>query len=152
MRVSSSASAKPFMTTSMMGFGAFLARQQGLGSGFYPGQHGVLGRVLPALFALNDLLRTTPQEPLLRDFWMPGVEVMIARSPEGSVKGLFLAAQGGHNAESHNHNDVGNFIVYADGEPRLNRYWRGNLYCENIQQGQIRHLDYAVCIPQPPDD
>jgi hypothetical protein len=26
---------------------------------------------------------------------------------------------GGHNDESHNHNDVGNFIVYADGRPVL---------------------------------
>jgi hypothetical protein len=30
-----------------------------------------------------------------------------------------VAAQGGHNAESHNHNDVGNFIVYYDGLPVL---------------------------------
>ncbi len=41
------------------------------------------------------------------------------RSSEGSAEGLYLAAQGGHNAESHNHNDVGNFIVYADGEPAI---------------------------------
>jgi hypothetical protein len=44
---------------------------------------------------------------------------MGARSFEGSAKGLYLAAKGGHNAESHNHNDVGNFIVYADGYPVL---------------------------------
>ena len=30
-----------------------------------------------------------------------------------------MAAKGGHNAESHNHNDVGNFIVYADGYPAI---------------------------------
>jgi hypothetical protein len=28
-------------------------------------------------------------------------------------------AKGGHNAESHNHNDIGNFVVYADGKPAL---------------------------------
>lgn len=38
--------------------------------------------------------------------------------PTGS-EGLYLAAKGGHNAESHNHNDVGNFIVYADGYPAI---------------------------------
>jgi hypothetical protein len=32
---------------------------------------------------------------------------------------LFFAAKGGHNAESHNHNDVGSFIVYYDGQPAL---------------------------------
>ncbi len=32
---------------------------------------------------------------------------------------LFTAFKGGHNNESHNHNDAGNFIVYFDGEPWL---------------------------------
>ncbi len=33
--------------------------------------------------------------------------------------GLFAAIKGGHNAENHNHNDVGSFVVYADGEPQI---------------------------------
>ncbi len=33
------------------------------------------------------------------------------------MRGFFLGAQGGHNAESHNHNDVGNFVVAVDGTP-----------------------------------
>ncbi len=49
----------------------------------------------------------------VRDVWFPDVQVMTARSPNG----LFVAAHGGHNAESHNHNDVGDFILYADGQP-----------------------------------
>jgi hypothetical protein len=44
---------------------------------------------------------------------------MGARSYPDSSRGLYLAAKGGHNAESHNHNDVGNFIVYAGGRPVL---------------------------------
>lgn len=32
---------------------------------------------------------------------------------------LYAAVKGGHNAESHNHNDVGSFILYADGEPHV---------------------------------
>jgi hypothetical protein len=44
---------------------------------------------------------------------------MAARSHPDSEKDLYFAAKGGHNAESHNHNDVGNFIVYADGRPLL---------------------------------
>ena len=51
--------------------------------------------------------------------WLPGIQIMAARVREGSADGLYLAAQGGHNAESHNHNDVGNFIVYANGEPAI---------------------------------
>jgi len=34
-------------------------------------------------------------------------------------KHLFTAFKGGHNNESHNHNDVGSFIVYFDEEPWL---------------------------------
>ena len=32
-------------------------------------------------------------------------------------KGFFLACKGGHNAESHNHNDSGGVIVYKNGKP-----------------------------------
>ena len=58
-------------------------------------------------------------EPLERDFWFGELEVMGARSFRGLNEGFYLAAKGGHNAESHNHNDIGNFIVYADGLPVL---------------------------------
>jgi len=44
---------------------------------------------------------------------------MAARERPGSARGLYVAAWGGHNAQSHNHNDVGNVIVYADGQPVL---------------------------------
>ena len=43
---------------------------------------------------------------------MPNLQVYTWRK-----NGLFAAIKGGHNGESHNHNDIGNFIVYADGEP-----------------------------------
>ena len=103
----------------MVGFGAHVARGQRLGEGIVPGQFGVLGRVLPALFVLQDLQKATPSDACLRDSWFPGIQVMMARSAEGTAEGFFLAAQGGHNDESHNHNDVGNFIVSLDGEPLI---------------------------------
>lgn len=55
--------------------------------------------------------------PFLRDVWLEGIQVMAAREHGGTDKGLYLAAKGGHNNESHNHNDVGSFIVYHDGKP-----------------------------------
>jgi len=103
----------------MARFGAYLARQQHLGEDYIRGSFGCLGRVLPTLFNLEELSKATPKEPLVRDFWLPELQVMAARSFEGSTKGLYLAAKGGHNDESHNHNDVGNFIVYSDGYPVL---------------------------------
>jgi hypothetical protein len=103
----------------LAGYGAFLARQQRLGEGAVRGSFGVLGRTLPALFQLRELGAAAPREPIFRDVWLPGLQVMSARSQAGSASGLYLAAKGGHNAESHNHNDVGNFIIYADGVPAL---------------------------------
>jgi hypothetical protein len=50
---------------------------------------------------------------------MPGIGVMTARLHQASVHGLYVAAEAGNNGKSHNHNDVGNFIVYADGEPAI---------------------------------
>jgi hypothetical protein len=110
---------KSIQDEEMMGFGAFLAKKQGLGEDYISGSFGTLGRVLPALFHLEELLAAEPKEPLARDFWLPELQVMGARSFEGSNRSFYVAAKGGHNGESHNHNDVGNFIVYADGYPAL---------------------------------
>jgi len=50
---------------------------------------------------------------------LPDLQVFNARQKAGSTQGLFFAAKGGTNAESHNHNDIGNFIVYSEGKPVL---------------------------------
>ncbi len=103
----------------MMGFGAFLARRQGIGDESRIARNGSLGRLLPDLIGVRELKDARPAEPLLRDFWFPDLQVMGARSYPDTSKGLYFAAKGGHNAESHNHNDVGNFIVYSGGKPVL---------------------------------
>lgn len=51
--------------------------------------------------------------------WIEGIQVMAQRQHADTGRGLFLAVKGGNNAEQHNHNDIGNFIVYADGEPLI---------------------------------
>jgi len=100
--------------TEMQSFGAWLAtlttQRQGVDS---------LPRQLPALFTLAAMADTPAMPPLTRDVWLPDTQMMVARAEGGSTVGLFLAAKGGHNAESHNHNDVGHFTVYADGQPVL---------------------------------
>ena len=78
-----------------------------------------IGRQLPALFALEEALAVRTDPPRVRDVWLEDIQVMAARDREDSAGGLYVAAKGGHNAESHNHNDVGNFIVYVDGQPAL---------------------------------
>ncbi len=99
----------------MMAHGAFAA--------FFRDERGIpgdsIGRQLPALFTLAEFRQARRSQALFRDAWLPGIQVMTARTQEGSAQGLYLAAQGGHNAESHNHNDVGNFIVFSNGAPAI---------------------------------
>jgi hypothetical protein len=99
----------------MSGFGAFLAQRRGQ---YTPGS-STLGRILPALLITDEVTAAPAREPLLADVWLPDLQFMAARSAAGSSEGLYLSAFGGHNAQSHNHNDVGNFVVYADGKPVL---------------------------------
>jgi hypothetical protein len=80
---------------------------------------GGLARALQALFCVNDLRRTRPTAPRRDDVWLPGIQVVVARPAPSSQHGFTLAAKGGHNGESHNHNDVGNFVVYQTGRPVL---------------------------------
>ena len=79
---------------------------------------GSLLRVLPNLFCCQSLGEPA-EPPYVRDVWLDGIQVMAAREREGADTGLYLAVKGGHNAESHNHNDVGQFVVYSDGQPVL---------------------------------
>jgi hypothetical protein len=51
--------------------------------------------------------------------WFGGIQVLTARDRAGSTEGLFFSAKGGTNGESHNHNDIGNFLLYCDSVPVL---------------------------------
>lgn len=79
------------------------------------GNFPTLGRELCFLSHFNEFKTEVSQEPGISDAWLPNLQLMTARNS----KGLFVAMKGGHNDESHNHNDVGSFIVYADGTPLL---------------------------------
>lgn len=86
-------------------------------------QHGLnpddLGDFLQAVEVCGDMERERPVAPMPVASWLDRIQVMTVRAKGGTAKGLFVAAQGGHNGESHNHNDVGNFTVYANGRPVL---------------------------------
>ena len=76
------------------------------------GNFPTLGRELFFLRHIREFMAEQPHEPLLKDVWLPDLQIMTAR--RGS---LYVAMKGGHNGESHNHNDVGSFIVYSNSEP-----------------------------------
>lgn len=71
-----------------------------------------LPRELLFLRHIRQFVQEQPREPKLKSTWLPDLQIMTTREP-------FVAFKGGHNGESHNHNDVGSFIVYMDGEPLL---------------------------------
>jgi len=100
----------------LVGLGAYEAARQYEDN---PCVSDSIGRQLRALFVLEDALAASATPPLLRDVWLEDIQVTAARDREGTSAGLYVAAKGGHNAESHNHNDVGQFIVYADGQPLI---------------------------------
>jgi hypothetical protein len=83
------------------------------------GANGSVARTLSAMFD-REWADSPPREfPMPAQAWLSATGVLTARSRAGSGAGLFLAAKAGHNAESHNHNDVGSFIVALDGRPLL---------------------------------
>lgn len=81
----------------------------------------VLEEMGAKLEKLNSELASVPAETVLAGLrsdvpsavWYPETEFCYLRDGAGS----FFAAKGGFNNESHNHNDVGTFILYADGSP-----------------------------------
>ncbi len=83
------------------------------------GPNSSLGRLLAAI--TDDEWAAAPPAPFPAPLqsWLPDTGVLAAREREGDTAGLFLAAKAGHNDESHNHNDVGSFIIALDGRPLL---------------------------------
>ncbi|MBQ1865554.1 MAG: heparinase II/III family protein, partial [Bacteroidales bacterium] len=77
----------------------------GIGSDIY--------RIFEAMTIQKELAETPPEEIREPFVWYPETEFCYLSDPEG----LFVAAKGGNNDESHNHNDVGTFILYMDNQP-----------------------------------
>ena len=72
-----------------------------------------LTRVLDLLFhePAGEAETAAEKEP---DAWLPDLQVRLLRRG-----GWTLVCKGGHNGENHNHNDVGTFILFRDGEPAV---------------------------------
>jgi len=88
------------------------------------------------LFLQEEFQNTPKRLPFPKDVWLPDLQVMIARDREGVSDGFYLAAKGGNNAESHNHNDIGNFVVYYDGQPLLIDVGSGRYTARTFNDGR----------------
>lgn len=84
-------------------------------------------RIFDAAEAECEYKNMTPVIPKLQDCYYDSVQVMTKRF----ANGIFFAAKGGNNDESHNHNDVGNFILYKNNKPFI------------IDSGNMRYTKYT---------
>lgn len=81
---------------------------------------GHLNNIVSLLFAEGRDYKQpedAPMEIKKKDVWYETGQVLVTRETENQNSGFFLSAKAGHNFESHSHNDVGNYIVYCDGQP-----------------------------------
>lgn len=66
-------------------------------------------RSLQSLLYYNDLIKVAPKHDMPAVTWYPETEFCYMKNKNG----MFVAAKGGFNNESHNHNDAGTFSLYV---------------------------------------
>jgi len=120
----------------MMRFGAYYRKPE----------DGVVGnfhyfRNFYALFMQDEFQKAEAGLPLPNNVWLPDLQVFAARDKTGTTDGFYVAAKGGHNDESHNHNDIGNYVVYYNGQPLLIDVGRGT-YTAKTFSGQRYDIWY----------
>lgn len=96
----------------MQSFGKYLSENQKFAA-------SDIFETLNYLFDYKAIKQTPAKEPLLPDVDYPQTQIVVARDQKDSDKGFYFAAKGGNNDESHNHNDVGSFVLYYDAQPFL---------------------------------
>jgi len=102
----------------MMGFASFLAKRKG--------------------YTSNKKLNDYPAwEPFQKSFWFPENQIAGGFDNDRSANGFYLVAKGGHNEESHNHNDIGTCIVHFNKKPIL--IDAGKLYYTKYSFGDKRY-------------
>ncbi len=72
-------------------------------------------RTMQTLLIREELEATTPNHITPLHIWYPETEFCYMKNKSG----MFFAAKGGYNDESHNHNDAGSFSVWINNSPIL---------------------------------
>jgi len=114
-----------------------------------------LFRTMENLRFHNELVQTRPAVSKSPFSWYPETEFCYMRNQNG----FFLAAKGGYNAESHNHNDMGSFSLYLDETPMIidagvGTYTRQTFSDERYSiwtmQSNYHNLPMINCVAQAP--
>jgi hypothetical protein len=111
-------------------------------------------RNLQYLIHLQEIENTIPKLPQALFTWYPQTELCYMRN----TKGFFFGAFGGHNDQSHNHNDVGSFILFFENNPvfidaGVGTYTRetfGNRYSLWTMQSDYHNLPLINGVSQGP--
>ncbi len=102
---------KAVNSAEMQTFAAYLAQA---GSSVASANAGVdFFRSIEDIRTSSELSQVIPALPEVSSTWYPQTQVCYLRNEAG----FFLAAKAGFNKESHNHNDVGTFLLYVDAIP-----------------------------------
>lgn len=96
----------------MKGFASYLAGRTNSGSYMDGGRD--LFRTFENLKTFDEVKAVSPALFSEAYAWYPQTEFCYMRQGD-----FFFAGKGGYNAESHNHNDVGTFILYYKNQPVL---------------------------------
>lgn len=107
---------KLFKDQKLLGFASYL-NVRNKAAEHYEMNH--LHAFFSALGLQENLKGLKPKAPYVSSAWFPDIQVLTARQVEGSAQGIFVGAKAGTNFEAHNHNDVGSFVVYKNGNPIL---------------------------------
>jgi hypothetical protein len=70
-------------------------------------------RTLENMKSHQSVISTAPSKSLEPFTWYPQTELLYIRDKSG----FFFSAKGGTNQQSHNHNDVGSFVLYYKNKP-----------------------------------
>ena len=135
--------------TSMRQWAASFARQ----NGFFQDQavhyhrlldnYPAIGRDLQLLLLYHSFTQEQNIETTAFTSWFPQLQVFLARSCPNSMRSLIVAGKAGNNGEQHNHNDVGSFILYADGQPLFIDLGRAN-YDASYFNDRYRYQNIAT--------
>ena len=97
-------------STEMMQFARYLTDRSASDGIFRPSRD--IFRAFEDLRCFPQLQQAAPGLPGNAYKWYPETQFLYLKKG-----GFFFAAKGGFNNESHNHNDVGSFILYEDQQP-----------------------------------
>jgi len=137
---------------------AFLSQRLGLPQlGAFARQQASEGRRQDMVWSLRRLFWRLPDEdgkgfvPARHD-WLGELMWMVARYDPKDPAALVLAVKAGHNAEQHNQNDVGSFIVHVNGESVIVDPGRGRYTASYFGPRRYEHfvnasLGHSVPVP-----